>query len=162
MLWYAGYESPDPWLKPGTIMFYLTFKPKRGIAEKGNQLALNDAIFSNLAWAPDGKEFHLVASEPATREREALLPTSHPFSVDASPNPTSGNLRLVIRSDKPVQARVAVFSAFGQMLWMQQIELTDGESILETGVLADKPAGVYLWKVWTPSGVKVEGHIVKQ
>gem|GEM_PF-2521344 len=162
MLWYAGYESPDPWLKPGTTMFYLTFKPKPSFDKESQPLAFDDAEMDNLAWASNGKEFRLIARQSRPKERINELSSGKALMVEASPNPTSGNIRMVVRSEEPTPARVAVFSAFGQMLWMQQLELTNSDSILETSVLADQPAGVYLWKVWTSSGAKAQGHIVKQ
>ncbi len=162
MLWYAGYSSPDPGLKPGTTMFYLTFKSQGGLKENEAYLALDDEALENLAWAPNGKEFRIFANQNNSIERSEVSTSVKVLTVEASPNPTSGEVRLLVHSTQPTSARIGMFSSFGQMLWMQSINLPVGETSLETNVLINQPAGVYLWKVWTPQGAKAEGHLVKQ
>jgi len=162
MLWYAGYTSPDPWLKPGTTMFYLTFKSTGTIKENEAYLSLDDEALENLAWAPNGKEFRVFANQNNAIDRSKVSTSPKVLSVDASPNPTYSEVSFLVQVPQQTSARIGMFSAFGQMLWMQSFNLPAGETSLETNVLANQPAGVYLWKVWTPQGAKSEGHLVKQ
>jgi hypothetical protein len=66
-----------------------------------------------------------------------------------------------VSAEKADKCRVAVFDAFGQMLFFREFELREGRQELALPEVAPLPAGVYSWKVYTPS-LEAQGQLIKQ
>ena len=159
-LWFVpDYSNPEPYLKQGTVLFYLTFKVLENVREAGLPLKFDDNVLPSLAWSPDSQVFRVAKSE-TTFERQ--VPERKPSSkVVCSPNPTTGTVKFTLSNQEKQTARLVLMDAFGSVLWMRTIGLDANEQVFDVDVLTSKPAGVYLWKLWSPDGEMQTGHVVK-
>ncbi|MCC6411790.1 MAG: hypothetical protein IT270_09025 [Saprospiraceae bacterium] len=160
-LWFVpDYSNPQPYLKPGTVLFYLTFKTLNEATEYGLPLVFDDNVLPSLAWSPDSKVYKVVKSEPAPER--VLVEETRTTKVVCSPNPTTGAVKFSLSNQVKQTARLVLMDPFGNVLWMQTIALDASQQTIAVDVLMHKPAGVYVWKLWSPDGEMQTGHIVKQ
>ncbi len=145
---------------PGKVLFYLTFKVLRELTEQSLPLWLDDALLDCAAWKPDGTEY-AVQQVRGVVKRDVPVDFAAELSASVRPNPTLGDATLVVRSPKAEKSRVALFDAFGRRIFMREVPLREGEQEISLPEIGQIPAGVYIWKVYTPS-LKTQGHLVKQ
>ncbi|HRI60591.1 MAG TPA: T9SS type A sorting domain-containing protein [Saprospiraceae bacterium] len=157
--WLPDYSEPEPWMQQGAVLFYLTFRTRQALPESGLPVWLDDAVLPNSAWKPDGTECAVRQGQITAEQRQ---PADSPLCATCLPNPTTGDVTFQIRADHAEKGRLALFSSFGQLVFMHNVQIEAGEQTFTAPGIADLPAGVYAWKVWTQSGEKVQGHLVKQ
>jgi len=148
-------------IQPGTVLFHLNFKVLSGSAEGALPLWLDDGLLDAAAWKPGGEEYSLQQTAPAARRDDPARPVNPGLKATIQPNPASGEVRLSIQAEKAEKCRVAVFDAFGQMLFFREFELQEGRQELALPEVAPLPAGVYSWKVYTLS-LETQGQLIKQ
>jgi len=148
-------------IQPGTVLFHLNFKVLSGSAEGALPLWLDDELLDAAAWKPGGEEYSLQQTAPAARRDDPALPVNPGLKATIQPNPASGEVTLSIQAEKAEKCRVAVFDAFGQMLFFREFELQEGRQELALPEVAPLPAGVYSWKVYTLS-LETQGQLIKQ
>lgn len=159
-LWHPMTDTDEP-IQPGSVLFHLNFKVLSGSTEVALPLWLDHQLLAGAAWKPDGEEYSLLQIPPAVLRDDP--PVLAPFGLTATvqPNPTSGGVTLSVQTEKAGKCRLAVFDAFGQMLLMREFELREGRQDLPLPEVALLPAGVYSWKVYTPS-LETQGQLIKQ
>jgi hypothetical protein len=152
--------ATDERIRPGTVLFHLTFKVLSHLPENRSPLRFDDELLECLAWKMDGEEFRLQHNAlNATKSREQAKETG--IQASLSPNPTSGAATLTVVAETPEKARVMLFDAFGRRLGMQQLVLAPGGQEIPLPEVQNQPPGVYLWKIFTPTQ-KAGGHLIKQ
>ncbi|MCC6410955.1 MAG: hypothetical protein IT270_04815 [Saprospiraceae bacterium] len=155
--WLTDLTETEPGLKPDTKLFFLSFKVLQDIPENALLLWFDDNIIRNVAFDASNNE-QRISYTPA------MVPapiTSTLVRANCTLDNDMGDVRFQIDSQEALSVRIALFSAFGQMLWMQTAPLEKGSQNIVSPVLADKPSGIYLWKVWYPGLVMQEGRLVK-
>jgi len=76
----------------------------------------------------------------------------------ASPNPTSGTTTIRLSSPLNESGTIKVYNGGGQVV--RSVNISSGQSQVEIH-LGDQPAGTYMYRIETPSGVKPTGKVVK-
>ncbi len=167
MLWLPDGAEPDQFVLPGTTLFYLTFDLLAPLPEGGLPLRTDDEVLACLAWSPEDTEHALRGADTSEAARPAgpLSGTITPARPDAPravcrPNPTASDALLAVHAPKDGQGRVALFDAFGKLVFMRKVELVTGGQDVPMPEAAGIPPGVYVWKVFA-SGQKAVGHLVK-
>jgi hypothetical protein len=115
---------------------------------------------ANLAWNAGGTEF-TIQNDPATAERNNVAAEPSMLKATCSPNPTNGAASLSVQSAKAGKAKIAVFGPFGNRLIARDVDLIEGTQVFDIPEVAQLPAGVYNWKVFTTEHKSV-GRLVKQ
>ena len=147
-------------IKPNTILFYLSFKVLETPSDGKLPLWLDDELLDGAAWKTDDTEYALQYSA-AVAKRAETNSSATLLQANLHPNPTTGDVMLNVQAPRSDKARIALFDAFGRQLFMREFLLTEGRQDIPLPEVAQLPAGVYLWKLFTPS-LKSEGHLVKQ
>jgi hypothetical protein len=159
-LWYPMTDA-EMLIQPGSILFNLTFKVLSGGTEGALPLWLDPQLLDGAAWKPNGEECSLQQTAPAARRDDTAPLVASGLTATIQPNPASGGVTLSVSAEKADKCRVAVFDAFGQMLFFREFELREGRQELALPEVAPLPAGVYSWKVYTPS-LEAQGQLIKQ
>jgi len=152
-------EDPNLHIKPGAVLFYLTFKVLGTSTLASQSLVFDDAVLFNAAWKSDGTEFSVQHVPDAVQrsEKEALST----LQASIRPNPTSGETTLAIKADSKGKARLALFDAFGKRMFIRDLELTGAMQEFLLPETTPLPTGVYFWKV-AGKDLSAKGHLVKQ
>lgn len=148
-------------IQPGSTLFHLNFKVLSGGAEGALPLWIDHQLLDGAAWKPDGEECSLQQVAPAARRDDPKTLLASGLTATVQPNPASGGVTLSVQAEKADKCRVAVFDAFGQMLFFREFELREGAQEFPLPEVAPLPAGVYSWKVYTPS-LETQGQLIKQ
>ncbi|MBL7809566.1 MAG: hypothetical protein JNN28_17230 [Saprospiraceae bacterium] len=148
-------------IKPGSVLFHLNFKVLSGAAEGFLPLWIDHQLLDGAAWKPGGEECSLQQVAPGARRDDPKTLLASGLTATVQPNPASGGVTLSVQAEKADKCRVAVFDAFGQMLFFREFELREGAQEFPLPEVAPLPAGVYSWKVYTPS-LETQGQLIKQ
>ena len=159
MLWLPDGSEPDQYALPGATLFYLSFRLRQPLPESGLPLHLDDAVLANLAWRADDQAYSL-RDEPLAQSRQTPAP-AEALRADCRPNPTADGAVFTVRAQKAGPGRIALFDAFGKLIFMRKVELTAGEQAFAAPEVAALPTGVYVWKVYA-GREKITGHLIKQ
>lgn len=159
-LWIPMTEA-EMLIQPGSTLFHLNFKVLSGGTEGALPLWIDHQLLDGAAWKPGGEEYTLQQTAPASRRDEPAPQLASGLTATVQPNPASGSITLAVRAEKAEKCRVAVFDAFGQMLLLREFELREGSQEFLLPEVAPLPAGVYSWKVYTPS-LETQGQLIKQ
>ncbi len=161
MLWLPDGSEPDQYILPGAVLFYLSFEVTGPIPESGLPLWLDHTILESLAWRPDALEYQLQGDPLPAEFREAadnLLPR---LRASCRPNPTTSEAVFHIIASEAGPGRIALFDAFGKLVFMRKVSLHAGEQDIPAPEVAQAPPGVYVWKVYA-GGEKISGHLIRQ
>ncbi|MBK8192456.1 MAG: hypothetical protein IPK76_04395 [Lewinellaceae bacterium] len=156
----SDFSDPEQRIAPGTVLFYLTFKVLSPLAGSALPLELDEQVLSCSAWRADGQEYALTHTAESLSRDENVV--SGPLRASVHPNPGSGDLHFSVESDKAARARLSLFGPYGARVLVREVDLQKGMQEFSLSEAAQLPAGVYLWKVHTKSGERVQGHWVKQ
>jgi hypothetical protein len=169
MLWLPDGTEPDQFVLPGTTLFHLTFDLLAPLPEGGLPLSTDDDVLACLAWSPDDAE-HALRDADASEVARPASPLSGTFPPapgrpDAlravcRPNPTASDAVLAVHAPEDGQGRVALFDAFGKLVFMRKVDFVAGGQDVQMPEAAGVPPGVYIWKVFA-LGQKIAGHLVK-
>ncbi len=159
-LWFPMTDA-ETLIQPGSILFNLNFRVLSGGAEAALPLWLDPVLLDGAAWKRDGQECILQQMTPEARRDESTPLIVSGLTASLQPNPASAGVTLTIQAEKADQCRLAVFDAFGQMLFLREFELREGRQQFLLPEVAPLPAGVYSWKVYTPS-LETQGQLIKQ
>lgn len=77
----------------------------------------------------------------------------------ASPNPTFSTTTIQLSLPLSETGVLRLFNASGQEV--KNVNVTSGQKLIELN-LSEQPAGTYLYRIETPTGVKPTGKVVKQ
>lgn len=155
----SDYSDPEQRIAPGTVLFYLSFKVLSPQSGGALPLQLDESVLACAAWRADGTEYALSqATEALTRETS---PAAGPLYASVRPNPGAGALHFDIMSDKSAKARISLFGPYGTRVLVREIDLEKGAREFALPEAAQLPAGVYIWKVHTKTGDRVQGHWIK-
>jgi hypothetical protein len=80
--------------------------------------------------------------------------------ITVGPNPTAGQLKIVMQMDKKETVLLTVLDARGSLLVSQTVSATEGLN-MHTVDLTTKPSGVYLVKLWSANGINETHRIIK-
>ncbi|MFN4257377.1 MAG: hypothetical protein ACK4Q5_20445, partial [Saprospiraceae bacterium] len=162
--WFLDEGQPAEPIRPGDVLFYLTFKSKRGIQDLAAALSTDDAVLANRAWAVEsgGQEYAVVSAPAAVRTRSGAESANGKLSASCRPNPTSGAVSFAVQTLSAQTVRVSIFSAWGHRHIVKDVALPAGGGEIEVPELAALPAGVYLWDVRLDPREKVKGRLVKE
>lgn len=159
-LWLPITSIPEA-ITPGTVLFNLTFKVLSEIPEAGDlPLWLDEQLLTCSAWDSEGNEYALQQSQ---KDYIRLRDSDSPNSLRASvrPNPGVGIQTLFVQTDKPENARLMLFDAFGRRIALRECTLVEGGQEIPLPEATLLPAGVYVWKIYTPTQ-EAQGHLIKQ
>jgi len=168
-LWLPDGAEADQYVVPGTTLFHLTFDRLAPLPDGALPLRADDALLECLAWGTDDTEYALRddnASEAAGQP--ALLNETLPRSQQdeerlraaCRPNPTAADAVLGVFAPRAGPGRVALFDAFGKLVFMRKVDFSQGEQDLPMPEAAGLIPGVYVWRVYA-DGQKISGHLVK-
>jgi hypothetical protein len=146
-------------IRPGNVLFNLTFKVLDDSPNGALPLWLDHQLLECAAWKPGGAEY-LVEQTPAVK-RDAPAAASIGLTASVVHNPTSGGVTLTVQAARADKGRVTLFDAFGQGLLMHEYDFHEGKQDIPLPEVASLPAGVYIWKVYTPS-LEAQGQLIKQ
>jgi len=146
-------------IRPGSVLFNLSFKVLDDLPSGALPLWLDHQLLDCAAWKPGGVEYLVTETPVAKRDEPAISAIGLTASV--VPNPTLGGVTLTVRATKADKGRVTLFDAFGQSLLKRECELHEGKQDIPLPEVASLPAGVYIWKVYTPS-LEAQGQLIKQ
>ena len=158
-LWIPMTELPEK-IKPGNVLFYLSFKVLGEMPTGGLPLWLDDQLLDCAAWAADGAEW-AVGHVPISMKRDESAAAISGLQASLRPNPTLGDVTLLVESLKAEKGRIALYDAFGRRLFMRELMLQEGRQDIPLQEAAQLPTGVYTWKVYTQS-LDAQGHLIKQ
>ncbi|MDX1912991.1 MAG: cohesin domain-containing protein [Saprospiraceae bacterium] len=150
----------DERIRPGTVLFHLSFKVLGNLPENQSPLRFDDELLECLAWEADGTEYRLQHNG-LNETKNRSLPENAAIRASVSPNPTTGGATMLVQAESPEKARIMLFDAFGRRLSMQQLMLVQGSQEIALPEVQNLPTGVYVWKIFTPTK-KAQGHLVKQ
>jgi hypothetical protein len=160
-LWFPMMDNSIK-IRPGEIMFYLSFKSLNNQETSGDILKLDNTVLENSAWNESGKQYDLYnTSETAERMPEESTETPSPLQVIARPNPTSGTVIFTIKNDKEIRGRLVLSGSFGNRISVQEVSLQPNEQEITVKDLENLPSGVYLWQV-IAGQTKAQGRLIKQ
>ncbi|MEQ1747537.1 MAG: cohesin domain-containing protein [Saprospiraceae bacterium] len=166
MLWLPDGAEPDQYALPGTTLFHLTFDVLAPLPDGGLPLSVDEDVLHGLAWSPDDAQYDL-RGQNATEAARPVVGVSAPAHAQQEalraicrPNPTASGTVLAVHAPWDGQGRVALFDAFGKLVFMRKVEFVAGDQDVHMPEAADVPPGVYIWKVFA-SGQKAVGHLVK-
>ena len=145
-------------IAPNSVLFYLTFNVLDNNSGPAS-LDLDDDVLYNAAWQADGKEYALLANT-AVQERSSREAASS-LQVTVQPNPTAGSAVFNIQSGKAMSGHLALFGAYGNLVFAQDVSIAAGKQQIGLPEIARLPAGIYLWKV-SADGLQAQGRLVKQ
>ena len=157
----SNFLDDEQRITKGKTLFYLSFRIKSTLKEGELPLYLDEAILPGRAWQASGLEHPLLKNtEPIERDADAasVLPG---IRVGCSPNPSSGAFFFDLNAEKAGAGRLAVFSAFGQRLFVKDITFEAGQQTFHVPQAAQWAPGVYVWKMYV-DGQKVQGQIIRQ
>ena len=161
-LWFAPSSQLGPLVKPGTVLFYLSFQALQQLSDGDLPLTLDDAVLPNAAWRPDGRECEVAHDSPALKGREPKGPALRTtLRAICQPNPTSGEAALLVESDRAGRARIVLYGAFGKLIAVREVQLEKGSQRFDLPELDAQPTGIYLWSLLS-EGEKTTGSLVKQ
>ena len=158
-LWIPMTELPEK-IKPGNVLFYLSFKVLGEMPTGGLPLWLDDQLLNCTAWAADGAEW-AVGHVPISMKRDESAAAISGLQASLRPNPTLGDVTLLVESLKAEKGRIALYDAFGRRLFMRELMLQEGRQDIPLQEADQLPTGVYTWKVYTQS-LDAQGHLIKQ
>ncbi|MCB9331294.1 MAG: T9SS type A sorting domain-containing protein [Lewinellaceae bacterium] len=161
MLWLPDGAEPDQYILPGAVLFYLSFEVTGPIPESGLPLQLDHNILESLAWRPDALEYQLQSDPLPAESRNAADNLSPRLRASCRPNPTTSEAVFHIVASEAGPGRIALFDAFGKLVFMRKVSLQAGEQDIPAPEVAQAPAGVYVWKVYA-GGEKISGHLIRQ
>lgn len=112
--WFLDGSQPAEPIRPSDVLFYLTFKSKRGIQDLAAALGTDDAVLANRAWAVEsgGQEYAVVSAPAAVRTRSSAESANGKLAANCRPNPTSGAVTFAVQTQSAQTVRVS-FSARG-------------------------------------------------
>lgn len=165
-------EIKTLWLSPtgdefdrigaGTVLFYLSFRALTDLPESEPLLVLDNNVLDNAAWEGDLSEYALAPDPNAEhRDETAANAPAQGFRAGVRPNPSSGEVVFSVHEPPAGPGRIALFDAFGKLIFMRRVEFAAGSQDIAAPEVAGLPLGVYVWKVIV-AGQKVAGHLVKQ
>jgi hypothetical protein len=161
-LWFAPSGELGPLVKPGTVLFYLSFQALQQLSDGDLPLTLDDAVLPNAAWRPDGRECEVGHDSPALKGREPKDPALRTaLRASCQPNPTSGEAALLVESDRAGRARIVLYGAFGKLIAVREVQLEKGSQRFDLPELDARPTGIYLWSLLS-EGEKATGSLIKQ
>jgi hypothetical protein len=156
----ADFSDPEQRIAPGTVLFYLTFKVLSPLAGGALPLELDEQVLTCAAWRADGQEYALTHTAESLSRNENVA--SGPLRASVHPNPGTGDLHFSVESATAAKARISLYSPYGARVLVREVDLQKGAQECSLPEAAQLPAGVYLWKVHTKNGERVQGHWVKQ
>lgn len=161
-LWLSPTGDEFDRIGAGTVLFYLSFRALADLPESEPQLLLDDTVLDNAAWEGDLSEYTLAPDANAGHRDETAANTpAQGFRAGVRPNPSSGEVVFSVHEPPIGPGRIALFDAFGKLIFMRRVEFTAGSLDIAAPETAALPPGVYVWKVIV-AGQKVSGHLVKQ
>jgi len=151
-------------IEPGDVLFHLTFRVLTDLPVSGLPLSVDDNVLYNAAWHSDGTEYALQQSEASSRTSSSTsgAEISAPLLAQCVPNPTNGEARLIVQSEQATKGRIRLYDAYGRNLVVRDVSLSVGSQEFALPEVAGLAPGVYLWKIHTPEGKKVSGHLIKE
>ena len=160
-LWLPDGSEPDEYALPGATLFYLSFRLRARMPESGLPLHLDDAVLANLAWRTDDRAYGLRSAPLPQSRGRATLTAPGSLHAECRPNPTAGGIAFAVTAPQAGSGRIALFDAFGKLIFMRKVDLLEGKQEFLAPEVAPLPAGVYVWRVYA-GGEKISGHFVKQ
>jgi len=147
-------------ISPGSVLFNLSFNVLDDSPNGAFPLWLDHQLLDCAAWKPGGAEC-IVEQVPVVSKRDEPASTNIGLMASVVPNPTLGGVTLTVQATKADKCRVTLFDAFGQGLFMREYALQEGRQDIPLPEVASLPAGIYIWKVFTPS-LEAQGQLIKQ
>jgi hypothetical protein len=161
-LWLSPTGEDFDRIAAGTVLFYLSFRALADLPENETLLQLDDNVLDNAAWEADLSEYALAPDPNAAhRDERAANTRAQGFRAGVRPNPSSGEVVFSVHEPPVGPGRIALFDAFGKLIFMRRVEFTAGSQDIAAPETAALPPGVYVWKVLA-DGRKVAGHLVRQ
>jgi hypothetical protein len=157
-LWLPATPEDEPVVR-GAVLFNLTFRVLTDLPAGTVLCELDDTVLPNTAWQADGTEYGFEWVPPNFFEVKPIQ-DGRTITVDATLEQTTGVVRCEVKSRLVFKARLGVFGAFGERIYLSNVDVVVGQQTLTAPGLSDRPPGVYVWKLWNPK-FKLEGHLVK-
>lgn len=159
-LWLSPTGDEYDLVAVGTVLFHLTFRARTDLPDSEPLLLLDDAVLDNAAWEADGSEYALVP-DPAVAQRDEAVPAaSAGLRASVRPNPSSGEVLFSVHAPQAGPGRIALFDAFGKMIFIRRVEFAAGDQDVHAPEAASLPPGVYVWRVFAGEQ-KVGGHLIR-
>ncbi|MEQ1746427.1 MAG: cohesin domain-containing protein [Saprospiraceae bacterium] len=160
-LWLSSTGDEYDRIAAGTVLFYLTFRARTDMPDSVPLLLLDDAVLDNAAWEADGSEYALVPDPTAAQRDEAVhAATAAGLRASVRPNPSSGEVLFSVYAPQAGPGRIALFDAFGKMIFIRRVEFAVGDQDEPAPEAAGLPPGVYVWRVFAGEQ-KVGGHLIR-
>jgi len=86
--------------------------------------------------------------------------TSHP-DVSVYPNPTNGQLAVLLKNYRALKATVMIMTLTGNIIAEKEVSLIEGAQTVEFNI-ADHPQGIYFVKVLSTDGMRVEKIVLRK
>ena len=120
------------------------------IQAQGGSSAIVDSHIWGVWYATGLRSFTVDAGEAA----------ADAFSIKASPNPTTGNLRIQFNIPESADVTAGVYQLTGALVMERTMQAATGNNIFDVD-LGDQPSGVYFVRIRSGNGLSII-KVVKQ
>jgi hypothetical protein len=158
-LWFADptYESP---LQSGQVLFHLTFRARREVADISTLLSIDNETLESMAWHEGGEARTVrLSAESEPESRQTAIP--NPLAVSCRPNPVANEASFDLVMPQAGKVRLSIYGAFGTRVYFREFSLEKDAQTLSVPEVKDWPSGVYHWEL-RMGKQRAKGQFVRQ
>lgn len=160
-LWMANLGDEYDFVRPGQVMFYLTFRAKTNVADISKLLRTDDDLLRGIGYATDKSAYRFEISPSREIKERANFEEASDLAVLCRPNPSAEGFTLDVTLPEASKVRLVVYDAFGRRMLFREMMLTEGQQSLAITEASLWPAGVYRWDLRAGKILRSKGHAVK-
>ncbi|MBU6343015.1 MAG: hypothetical protein KGS48_16085 [Bacteroidetes bacterium] len=158
-LWIARLGDSEDHLRPGQVLFYLTFRARKAIADVSGAINIDQKIIPGEAYENDGKTIYRLSMRGMTSGAENAAPGS--MQVLCHPNPANSQFLLDFELKSPEAVNLMVYDDFGKLVLNKTLELPAGVQTIQVPEIAHWAAAVYHWELKIGKTGHAQGHVIK-
>ncbi len=160
-LWIANLADEDDFVRPGQVLFYLTFRAKTDVADVSKLLRTDDDLLQGIGLATDKSTYRFeLTPRREIKEREEIEEATD-LGVRCRPNPSTDGFTLDVALPEASKVRLVVYDAFGRRMLFRELMLDEGQQAIPIPEASLWPAGVYRWDLRAGKMLRSKGHAVK-